>query len=150
MDEANFAQSLAPLMARGRVIFHETWKYFLVSIAALAVDFGLLVLLTEFGRMHYLASAAVGFSAGLVVNYALSVTLVFSQRRLSDRRLEFVGFLLIGLAGLALNEALMKLFVDTFHLGYVFAKVPATGVGFVFNFGARRAMLFTAPATIDR
>ena len=122
----------------------ETWKYFLVSLAALGVDYGLLVFLTGVGRLHYLVSAAIGFSAGLAVNYALSVTLVFRERRLKSRRLEFAGFFAIGAIGLILNEALMKLFVETFGLAYVLAKIPATGVGFVFNFGARKVLLFTA------
>jgi putative flippase GtrA len=122
----------------------ETWLYFLVSLAALGVDYGLLVFLTEVGRLHYLVSAAIGFSAGLAVNYALSVTLVFRERRLASRRLEFAAFLAIGILGLILNEALMKLFVETFGLAYILAKIPATGVGFAFNFGTRKALLFTA------
>jgi putative flippase GtrA len=127
-------------------LFHETWKYFLVSLAALALDYGLLVALTALGHVHYLISAAVGFTAGLALNYALSVAYVFRERRLADRRWEFAGFALVGLAGLLLNEALMKLFVDWAGLGYALAKIPATGVGFVFNFGVRRAALFTTAA----
>src|SRR5438034_289917 len=99
-----FAAAFGPLWGRARALAHETWKYFLVSVVALAVDYGFLVLLTELGHVHYLVSAAVGFCGGLIVNYALSVSFVFSQRRLTDRRLEFLGFLAIGLAGLMLNE----------------------------------------------
>lgn len=127
-------------------LLHETWKYFLVSLAALALDYGLLVALTALAHVHYLISAAVGFTAGLALNYALSVAFVFRERRLADRRWEFLGFALVGLAGLVLNEALMKLFVDWAGLGYALAKLPATGVGFVFNFGLRRALLFTKAA----
>jgi putative flippase GtrA len=126
-------------------LFQETWKYFLVSLAALGVDYGLLVGLTALAHVHYLVSAAVGFSAGLILNYALSVAFVFRERRLQSRPLEFVGFMLIGVAGLALNEALMKVFVEVAGLGYALAKVPATGVGFVFNFAARRLLLFSTP-----
>ena len=132
-----------PASARLVRLFNEGWKYFLVSLAALALDYGLLVGLTSLGRLHYLVSAAIGFCAGLALNYALSVAFVFKEHRLTDRRVEFLGFLLIGLAGLGLNEALMKLFVETAGLGYAIAKIPATGVGFVFNFGARRLLLFT-------
>jgi putative flippase GtrA len=132
------------LPARLTTLFHETWKYFLVSLAALALDYSLLVGLTALGKIHYLVSAAVGFSAGLVLNYVLSIAFVFRERRLAGRRMmEFAGFLLIGLAGLALNEVLMKIFVESAGMGYALAKIPATGVGFVFNFGARRALLFT-------
>lgn len=140
---APLAATAAALWGRARTLAHETWKYFLVSLLALAVDFGLLVALTEFARMHYLLSAAVGFSAGLVVNYLLSVTLVFAERRLSDRRLEFIGFFAIGLAGLALNEGLLRTFVENLGLAYALAKVPAAAIGFVFSFVSRRLALFT-------
>ena len=125
-------------------LISEGWRYFLVSLAALALDYGLLVGLTAIGHVHYLVSAAIGFLAGLALNYALSVVFVFREHRLADRRVEFLGFLLIGLAGLGLNEVLMKLFVESAGLGFALAKIPATGVGFLFNFSARRLLLFTA------
>ena len=147
MSEFNLiAAAHAPTPAwrtRAAQIFHEMWKYFLVSAAALAIDYGLLVGLTSIGHVHYLVSAGVGFAAGLLLSYALSVAFVFREHGLSDRRLEFLGFMLIGLAGLALNELLMGFFVETVGLGYALAKIPATGVGFLFNFGVRRAFLFT-------
>ena len=135
-----------PFSARLVRLFNEGWKYFLVSLAALALDYGLLVGLTEIGHLNYLVSAAIGFLAGLALNYALSVAFVFREHRLGDRRIEFLGFLLIGLAGLGLNEVLMKAFVESAGLVYALAKIPATGVGFVFNFSARRLLLFTARA----
>lgn len=136
--------SLQLLWGRSREIVHETWKYLLVSVIALSVDYGLLVGLTSLTHVHYRISAAVGFSAGLVINYLLSVRFVFRQRRLSDRRLEFVGFFVIGLLGLALNDVLMRFFVESLAINYRLAKIPATAVGFVFNFGSRRLLLFTA------
>jgi hypothetical protein len=49
---------------------------------------------------------------------------VFRERRYQSRGWEFVGFILVGLAGLALNEMLMKFFVETVGLGYALAKNP--------------------------
>jgi putative flippase GtrA len=150
--ETRMNLSLEEIRPRLITLFHETWKYLLVSLVALGVDFALLVGLTEVAKMNYLASAAVGFTAGLVVNYVLSITMVFSERRLKSRGLEFLGFFVIGALGLGLNEVLMKGFVDllgpAFALagvpGYAWAKIPATGVGFVFNFVTRRLLLFSA------
>jgi putative flippase GtrA len=133
--------------ARLRVLAQEGWRYFLASALALAVDFVLLVTLTEFGKLPYLVSAAIGFSAGIVVAYVLSVTLVFRERRFESRRTEFAGFLAIGVLGLGLNQLLLKAFVEDLHLGYALAKVPAAGVGFVFSFVLRRAALFTRSLT---
>src|SRR5262249_13294711 len=106
MDDNPARRAIIPLLAI------ESAKYFLASAAALALDYGLLVSLTEFGRLNYLASAAIGFTAGLVLNYMLSVRFVFRERRLESRRLEILGFALIGLAGLALNEVLMMALVE--------------------------------------
>ena len=127
-----------------RTLFHESWKYLLVSVVALGVDYGLLIALTEGAKLHYLTSAAIGYCAGLVVNYALSVTLVFRERRLRGRGAEFLGFLAIGLLALGFNQIVMKTLVDLMHLDYRLAKIPAAGIGVVFNFVARRLLLFSA------
>ncbi len=142
-DAVPGARAGEELISRAATLFHESWKYLLVSILALAVDYGLMVSLTQMAGVHYLASAAIGFCAGLAVNYILSVTVVFTERRLSSRRLEFLGFLVIGLLALGLNEVLMKAFVEALHLDYRLAKIPAAGIGFIFNFVTRRVLLFT-------
>jgi putative flippase GtrA len=124
-------------------LYVESFKYFLVSALALAVDFGLLAFLTSVLKINYLIAAAVGFLAGLVINYLLSVTLVFQERRLRSRRLQFLFFLGIGLLGLVLTELSMALLVGGLGLGYAVAKVGAAGVSFTFNYVARRLLLFT-------
>jgi len=126
------------------VLFHETWKYFLVSAVALAVDLGLFWLLVEKAGVYYLAANAVSVSTGLVINYALSVAYVFKERRLTSRRAEFVGFVAIGLMGLVVNEGCIALFVGVAGLRPVLGKLAAAGVSFVFNFVSRRLLLFTA------
>jgi putative flippase GtrA len=134
---------IAQATGLARKLAGESMRYFVASAAALAADFMMLVGLTEFLKVNYLISAAVGFSVGLLINYVLSVTWVFRERRLKNRWFEALGFAAVGLAGLALNEGLMALFVEGFGLAYALAKIPATGVGFVFNYGVRRVLLFT-------
>jgi putative flippase GtrA len=136
--------ALEAMWRRWRDLVIEGWKYLLVSVVALAVDYGLLVALTDFARVDYRISAGVGFAVGLLVNYALSITFVFRQHRLRDRRLEFLGFFVIGLIGWGINEGVIILFVESLHFRADLAKIPATAVGFVFNFGARRLLLFSA------
>jgi putative flippase GtrA len=130
----------------GLTLAREGWKYFAVSAAALALDFGLLILLTERVHLPYLVSAAIGFSAGTLLAYVLSVSLVFRECRFTRRWAEFLGFVMIGVAGLVLNQILLRAFVEGLGLSYVLAKVPAAGIGFVFSFASRRLALFTSPA----
>lgn len=129
----------------------EFWRYLSASIAALGLDFGLLWLLTEHAGLHYLSSAAISYSAGAVLHYAISVRLVFRERRMADRRMEFASFFAIGLVGLAANQLVLKAAVDLAGVGYLLGKVAATGASFVLTFAARRAVLFTAARpVVDR
>jgi putative flippase GtrA len=140
---ATLAARLELLRPRLIVIFHESWKYFLVSAVSLAVDLALFWLLVKKAHVFYLAANVVSVSTGLVLNYVLSVALVFRERRLKSRWAEFVGFVVIGLAGLAVNEAGVAILIGMARLPLVIGKIGAAGVSFVFNFVVRRVVLFT-------
>lgn len=65
-------------------------RYIFVGGIACCVDFGTLFFLTDFCKVFYLVSAAVGFLFGLLVNYGLSVSWVFPRRGTNDKRVEFL------------------------------------------------------------
>lgn len=136
----------ATLIDRLWVTFHESWKYFLVSAASLALDLAIYWALIHLLRVDYRIANVFSVGGGLVLNYGLSVAFVFKERRLTSRRAEFVAFVLIGLAGLAVNELLVVLFVGTAHFGTLYGKIAAAGGSFVFNFGVRKVLLFSAKA----
>jgi len=122
----------------------ELILYGLVSAVALAVDWGLLVLLTWLG-VDYLIAAGLGFCVGIGVAYALSIQWVFAHRPIADRWREFTGFLGVGLAGLLLTQGLMIVCVEAFGMAPASAKGPTACLVFLFNFTVRRALLFRAP-----
>lgn len=148
--QKNIHAALAAAIGDRSAPIWEFLKYFAASVVALAVDWGLLVVLTEIAGLNYLASAPVGYSIGLIVGYVLSVTLVFDRRRIADARREFVLFALIGLVGLALNQFVLFGAVDIVGLNYAVAKGPAAAIGFFFNFLVRRALLFSGKHTAAR
>ena len=120
----------------------QLFRYFWVGGTAFAVDFGLLWLLTGWCGVHYLLSAAIAFAAGLTVNYALSVSWVFSERALRSRIAEFTAFVSIGIVGLGLNEAILWSMTDFLELHYLISKTVATAAVFFWNFTARKYLLF--------
>ncbi len=120
----------------------QLFRYTAVGGAAFAVDFGSLFLLTEFGGLHYLLSAAVAFGLGLVTNYLLSVVWVFPRRRLSSRSAEFLVFALIGVAGLGINEMVLWALTEGAGFHYLLSKAGAAVVVFLWNFFARKLSLF--------
>lgn len=124
-------------------LIQESWKYFLVSVVALAVDYGLLLALTEISHMHYLVASAISYTTGGVIHYLLSVSLVFRSRRVEDRWVEFAAFFGLGLLGLAATQAILKVSIDVMGLSIALAKVGAVGTSFALNFIARKALLFS-------
>ena len=118
--------------------------YGAASAAALALDYALLLGLVALG-LNYLCASVVSFCAGMGACYWLSVRYVFSDRRPTSRKAEAVLFVAVGLGGLALTQILLFAFVSCAHLPVAVAKVPTAGVVFLFNFLARRGLVFVAP-----
>jgi len=112
------------------------------SNVAFALDFGLLVLLTEVFGVHYLISNGIGFMAGTTFLYVLSVRWVFSRRSVANRHAEYWIFILIGGAGVALNEILIWTFTEHVGLYYLLSKIVAGSTVFFFNFFTRKYILF--------
>ena len=119
-------------------------KSVLVSLVAFAIDFAILVALTEAAGLHYLISAALSFLVGTTVSWALSVAWVFPVRRFSSRAMEYFLFIVVGVVGLALNEALLWVFTEPLGIHYMASKVIPAALIFFWNFGARKLVLFTA------
>ncbi len=130
-------------MKRFKSVAAEGVRYLGAAAVALAVDFGVYAGLIRFASVHYLVAAPIGFALGLVVVYALSIRWVFRQRRVGDRRTEFVLFAVIGLAGMALNQGVIYAVVQMLPGAYEIGKFASAATVFWFNFAARKLLLFT-------
>jgi len=128
-----------------RRLIADLLGYGLCSAAALTLDCALFFGLMQAG-FNYLPSAAIGFFSGMLLAYLLSVRFVYADRRCENRKWEAFGFFAIGLAGLVLNQLMLFSLVDGLHLSLAAAKgLTALGV-FLFNFAARRSVLFSGQA----
>ena len=112
------------------------------SNVAFAVDFGLLVLLTEVMHLHYLISNIIAFMTGTSLLYILSVFWVFSRRAVQSKHLEYWLFILIGVVGVGFNELFIWLFTEKVHIYYLYSKIIAGSIVFFWNFLSRRFILF--------
>lgn len=125
---------------RLRLLF-EFSRYFLVSVLALGVDMGALLLLAQF--IHYVFAATASFLLGAVAHYFLSVQFVFKWRRMLSRRWLEVGiFIGSGMLALLVNVTAITIGVEWLDLQLFWAKLLAAGCSFVFGYGLRKLMLF--------
>lgn len=117
----------------------EIVRFLLVGGGCFLLDYGLLFGLTEYGGFNYLTSSAISFTVSLVVNYILCVTVVFRARHQSVRQTAL--FAATSLAGLAINQACMYVFVDVAGIWYMLAKIGAAAVVTVWNYITKRLVL---------
>ncbi len=126
-----------------RLFLREGGRYFAASCLALGADALLYTVLIRLAGVHYMAAAPAGFLLGLALHYVLSTRWVFSARSVTNARVEFIVFSLIGIGGLLLNQVVIYIGVEWLHLAPELAKVASAGASYVFNYGARKALLFS-------
>ena len=146
--------------------FIQFFRYCFVGGFAFVVDFGVLTFLVELFAMPHVVAATISFIAGLATNYILSTFWIFKKSNVNNRLAEFTVFAIIGVVGLLINDAIIWLFQDflgtNLILGgyqgtengeikyyifgtvqyYMVGKIAATAVSFVWNFVARKLILF--------
>jgi len=125
-----------------KILIREALLYAAMSAVLLCVDIALLWILVQYVSWPYLLAATVSFSAGMLVGYFVSITGVFKYRRLKDQPTEFASFAAVGIVGLAINAAAMSFGVGYLGKHYLTAKCGAACLTFVWNFAARRQLLF--------
>jgi len=116
-------------------------RFFLVGVTATLIDFGLLILFTEFFGTHYLVGNTLSFLVATVFNYAVSMLFVFKRKDDISRQKEFLIFLVLSVIGLAINSACMWATVSLLSLDYRIAKLLATVITTAWNFISRKVFL---------
>ncbi len=120
----------------------QLFRYTFVGGAAFMVDFTTLFILTEFFKVYYLISAGIAFLFGVIVNYSLSISWIFNTRRFKNKWIEFGIFAFVGVVGLGLNEIFIWFFTEHVHFYYLISKLVSTAFVYLWNFFARKYILF--------
>ena len=117
----------------------QFFRYIFVGGVAAVKNIGSLYIFTEFLHIYYLFANVLGFILGLLTNYILSKCLVFSEENEINKITEFIIYAIIGVIGLGLDTGFVWIFT-TIGIYYMISKVISTGLVFVWNFFARKAI----------
>ena len=146
MDSENsILYKIKKLIPSKQNVLGQFLRYLVTGGLAFVVDFGLFALCLYVFDWHYLLANLVGLVAGLVLNYTMSIVWVFTacERKLEKRKvIEFSLFAFVGIAGVGINQLLMFLMVSVFDWNEMASKMIAAVLVLVWNFGARKLMLF--------
>jgi putative flippase GtrA len=116
-------------------------RYGAVAAIAAAADTATLWLLVNLVGLHYTAAAALGFGIGLIVNFLLAREWVFAAVA-APRATEFGAYAIIGIVGVGLTELILVVAIDGAGLPLLMAKAIALVLVFLWNFFARRQLLY--------
>ncbi|MCD7880574.1 MAG: GtrA family protein [Clostridiales bacterium] len=123
-------------------LIKQILRFGVVGGLAFLIDYGILAFLTEVVRLNYLLSSAISFSVSVIFNYILSIFWVFDVDSGAKKQgRNFSVFLILSVVGLGINQALMWLQVEQFHLYYLLAKIVSTAIVMVYNFITRKLFL---------
>jgi putative flippase GtrA len=116
--------------------------YFWVGTIAFVIDAGILFILVELG-LYYILANTISFITANVFNFLAGHYLVFGKRtRLQSMVHSYIAVLSISAAGLLLNNAAMYVAVEWIKASLLVAKVAATVIVLLWNFGARKRWVY--------
>ena len=118
-------------------------RYFFVGGTAAVVDFAVFSLLVKGLHQPWFEAALVSFVFASTTNYLLATRFVFrSGARFNRRHYEIAAVLLVSLTGLGINQIVLWLVIEQFHLDPLIAKITGTGVVFFWNYNVRKYFVF--------
>ena len=123
-------------------IFVQAFRYVLSGALAYGVDYCSLIVFVEIFKIYYLTAALVAFLIGSITAYILNVRWVFDKRTFKNRYFEISIFIVIGVVGLILNQYIIWFFTENVNFHYLFSKLVATMIVVIWNFFARKYILF--------
>ena len=121
-------------------------RYFLVGGAAAIVDIGLFAIGAKLLALPYLPVAAGSFVVATLVNYFLSVRLVFESGARFGKHSEIGLVFVVSALGLVVNQSILWIAVAKLGIELIAAKLAATAMVFAWNYSIRRYFIFGRPS----
>lgn len=133
----NFFLKKIPFLKKFEKIISYAWISLIVTI----IDVSLLFAFTEFLNINYLISATCSYCTGTIIAYFLQKKYTFKNKN-KKILLQFYVFAIISIVGLFINLFVLKILVDYANMWYLFAKVFAIILGFIWNYTANKNITF--------
>ncbi len=124
-------------------------KFSGAGLVALAVDYGLFLLLSEVLGVYYLLASLVSYCVGISVNFALCMKFVFSGREGQTRGQQFLIFFVLSVVGLGLNQVFLWAFVELVGVAASASKLIAAALNSLYNYVSRKYFLDAPKAGLD-
>lgn len=124
-------------------LFFKFLKFGIVGATGVVVDFGVTWLLKEQMRLNKYIANSMGFACAVISNYFLNRIWTFHSAD-PHMGMQFAKFSGVALIGLGMNNAIIYYLSERRGVKFYTAKLIATGVVMLWNFGANYLFTFRA------
>ena len=129
------------LKDKTRNLLLQIFKFVIVGGIAFIIDYSIMVFCKEVLHLDVLLSAFFGFTISVIYNYIASVKWVFNVKEGSNKKKNFIIFIVFSVIGLGLTELIMWFGTDIIKISYLIVKIIATIIVMIFNFVTRKIFL---------
>lgn len=124
-------------------------RYLVSGVTTVLVNVAVLFTLTEYGHIWYLISAIVAFVVSYCVNFSLHKFWTFESPDISRIQHELPRHLILAMANLFINTALLFVLVEYGHVWYVGAQIIAAIVIALESFFLLSHFVFTSKKSLS-
>jgi putative flippase GtrA len=123
------------------VLLGKFFRFCIVGISGLIIDFGATWILKERGGVNKYIANSVGFILAASSNYLLNRCWTFCSE---DSRIvaQYLTFVMISLAGLGISNSIVFLFSEKFKINFYLSKLIAIVAVTLWNFGLNCLITF--------
>lgn len=107
-------------------------RYLATGLLAAALEYGLLILLTEYAGLWYIISNSIAYASGFAVSFLLNRYWSFQSRENIVK--QFLQYAALFSLNLILNNILMYLFTNTAGIPYTISKLIVMSMVVGWNF----------------
>jgi dolichol-phosphate mannosyltransferase len=133
-QQIDYLKHILSLMARTGELWRFV-KFIAVGLSGIAVNEGVLWLLTEFASLAYYVSAIFGIEASIISNFVLNDYFTFKDRRAGKSfPARLLRFNVTCLAGAGIQYGLLLLFTSVIGVHYLLSNLIGIVVAFLWNY----------------
>lgn len=116
-------------------------KFSACGVTCFAIDYSLMLLLTEVFGVRYLISAGISFVFATSINYFISAAWVYDTENRKRRKYDIFVFIILGAIGLGINQFIMWSMVEFIQWDYRVVKIVSGIIVSIYNFITRKRFL---------
>jgi len=120
-------------------LIDQILKFGVVGGIAFVIDYSILYILTEFGGINPLISAAIAFTISVIFNYIASIKWVFDVNKKQTKK-EIIIFFGLSVIGLGINELIIYI-GNNLNIHYMISKLASTFIVMIYNFITRKIFI---------